>query len=330
MIGEERRVGVQVDVGPVGHVEAEALHLVEHRELVAEEVGGALRPGLWVGPVEGDGARPVGEVLPAAGLHAVVQRVAPPEVVGLPGGDAVLQHVGGRRGVVAHAQRDVLLLARVADQLQEVHARRPGLVDAQRHGGLPGARNRADGAAEEHRGCLALAADLLGAGDQPAAEALVVAHAIGLDVEGGGGGVDEQVEFVARDGADGAGVALEHVGRLDAGDHPVDGAGLGVLGDQPGRHRGGHTAGEDRRCDGGAGAGAPGLGRAARGGCCLAAHSAGGGGGNAGEPEQRPLQKGAPVEPLDRFDTASARRTRHFVVAFGHSAQRILGVGLFS
>ena len=62
MVGQQLRALVEVDVGPVGHVEAQALHVEEQGELVAEEVGRALGPGLGIGPVEGDHPGPVGEV----------------------------------------------------------------------------------------------------------------------------------------------------------------------------------------------------------------------------------------------------------------------------
>ena len=49
---EELGPGVQVDIGPVGHVEAQPLGLVDHRELVADEVGGTAGPVVVVGAVE--------------------------------------------------------------------------------------------------------------------------------------------------------------------------------------------------------------------------------------------------------------------------------------
>ena len=39
MVHEELRLGVQVDVGPVGHVQPEALEVEQQRQLVADEVG---------------------------------------------------------------------------------------------------------------------------------------------------------------------------------------------------------------------------------------------------------------------------------------------------
>ena len=73
--------------------------------------------------------------------------------------------------------------------------------------------------------------------DQPTAQALVVAHPIGLDLHRLRRRVDEQRDVVAGDRADLAGEALERVVGLDVGADPVERAGLGVLGDEPGRRR---------------------------------------------------------------------------------------------
>ena len=135
MVGQQLGLGVQVDVGPIGHVGAQAFELEEEREFVADEVCGARRPGLGIGAVEGDGAGAVGEVLASLAGGAVVEAVLAVEVVGLPRGHAVLQDIGSLRRVVPDGEGHELLFAAVADKLEEVAAGRPLLGDADRHGG---------------------------------------------------------------------------------------------------------------------------------------------------------------------------------------------------
>ncbi len=152
MVHEQLRAGVQIDVGPVGQVEPEALEVEQQRQLVADEVGCARRPGLGVGTVEGDGPGAVGEGGPTAPVGPVVEAVAAPEVVGLPGGDAVLEHVGRHGRVVADGEGDELLLAAVTDELQQVAAGQPVLRDVEHEGGRPRARHRADAGRDHRRG----------------------------------------------------------------------------------------------------------------------------------------------------------------------------------
>ena len=186
MVHEELRPGVQVDVGPVGHVQPEALEVEQQWQLVADEVGRPRGPRLRVGAVEGDGAGAVGERRPPCAVGPVVEAVAAPQVVGLPGGDAVLQDVGRHGGVVADGERDELLLAAVTDQLQEVATGQPVLRDVEREGGRPRARDRADAGRDDRRG-LDLGRDEVGLDDEAATEPLIEAHPVGLDLDGLGG-----------------------------------------------------------------------------------------------------------------------------------------------
>ncbi len=237
MLGQQLGPDVQVDIRPIGHVEPQALHLVQERELVAEEVGGALPPVLRVGPVKRDDPRAVREVAAARGGGAVVEAVVRPQVVGLPGRHAVLEHVGGRAGVVADAQRDVLLggvglTGPVAHQLEQVVAGRPGLGHLDRGARAPPALDHVHPGGERGLG-LRCGLDAVGPRDQPASEPLVVAHPVGLDVERRRRRIDEDDDVVARLGAHLAGVALDGVRGLDARHHPVEGARPGVLLDEP-------------------------------------------------------------------------------------------------
>ena len=159
-----------------------------------------------------------------------------PEVVGLPGRHAVLQHVRSHGGVVTDGERYELLLAAAADQLQQVTARQPVLRDVERDGGSPRARHRG-GAGGEDRGGLGLRGDEVCLYDEAAPEALVVAHPVHLRLDGAGRGVDEQGDVVAGHRTHLTGESLQRVVGLDVVADPVQGAGLGVLGDQPRRRR---------------------------------------------------------------------------------------------
>ena len=132
------------------------------------------------------------------------------------------------RGVVPHAERHELLLAGGADQLQQIGAGRPGRVDGDGQGGRPVALDGV-GRRDQLGRRLPDPRHLLRLPDQAAADALVVPHAVGLDVEGGGHGVHEQGDGVAGHRADLAGVALDGPGGLDRV-HPPGITGLGVLG----------------------------------------------------------------------------------------------------
>ncbi len=236
MTVEELGPGVQVDVGPVGHVQSQLLGLVDDRELVADEVGRPTGPVVVVGAVERDDPGPVRVVAPggvmgeAEGLVAVavVEAVATPPVVGLPGGHALLDHEGRPGGVVPNAQGDELLLAGGADQLQQVRPRRPALVDGHVQGRGPLALDGVDEHGQGRRGLTD--PDHLGRlPHQPAPDAPVVPHAVRLDMERGGPGAHEQGDGLSCGGAHLAGVALDVPGGLGRGDPPQV-TGLGVLG----------------------------------------------------------------------------------------------------
>ena len=273
----------------------------EQGQLVADEVGGARRPGLRVRAVERHGPGAIGERTPPLTVGPVVEAVGTPEVVGLPRRDAVLQHVRGHGGVVANGEWDKLLLAAVADELQEVAAGQPVLRDVEREGGRPRTGHRAE-AERDHRRGLDRGRDEVGLDDEAATQALVVAHAIGLDLDGACGRADEHGDVVAGHRTHLAGKALERVLGLVVVADPIQRARLGVLGDQP-RSRGhGHTAGELLVHDGDL------PGRAALGLCryllFLVFGVQAGGPHEPGRPERRELQELAPVEGL-------LRRRRH-------------------
>ena len=171
--------------------------------------------------------------LPAGSGPSVVEAVVAPQVVGLPRRDAVLNHVGRHGGVVADGERHELLLTPAAHQLEQVAAREPVLGDADRHGGLPRAADRAR-AGGDHRSGLGTRRDEVALPGEAATEALVVAHPVRLHLHGPRPRVDEQGHVVAGDRADLAGEPLERVVGLDEVADPVERARLGVLGDEPG------------------------------------------------------------------------------------------------
>ena len=247
MVGEQLGPGVQVDVGPVGQVEPEALEVHEQRQLVAHEVRRARGPRLRIGAVEGHDAGPVGEALPARSGPSVVEAVAAPQVVGLPRRDAVLNDVGRHGGVVADGEGHELLLTPAAHQLEQVAAREPVLGDADRHGGLPRAGHRARAGGDDGRRLRPRRDEVALPGQAPT-EALVVAHPVRLHLHGPRPGVDEEGHVVAGDRADLAGEPLERVVGLDEVADPVERARLRVLGDEPrcGRH---DDAARQRRVD---------------------------------------------------------------------------------
>ena len=156
-----------------------------------------------------------------------------------------------RGRVVPHAERDELLLPGGPDQLQEVGAGRPPLVDGHGEGGGPAAL---DGVGVRHqaRWCLAEPGHLGRLPDQAAADPAVVAHPVRLDVERGGPGVDEQGHGVAGHRADLVGVALDVACLLGRGDPPQV-TGLGVLGDDGRRGGEQHAVGRPGGRLGGAG-----------------------------------------------------------------------------
>ena len=115
---QQVRVGGDVHAGQVGQRQAHALGQLDHVPLVGEQHGRAV--GV-VRPVQADGQRPCAVAGPGAG----VQVVAAPGVVGLPGGDAVLDHDLTRGAGRADRHRHVPLRAGVRVQPEQVQPRRP-------------------------------------------------------------------------------------------------------------------------------------------------------------------------------------------------------------
>ena len=213
---------VEVEARDVGDVEVQLLGAHDERELVADEVAGAVGHDV-VRAVERDHLRPL-----AVPVRAEVERAATPPVVRLPGGDRVLDHVGGGARVVAHGERHPPLLTRRRDELQEVGADRPLLGDHELRRRVParlvGVRRR-----DQRRRRLHLPVDRRRRPHQPAAEALVPAHAVRLDREGRRDRGRVQRDGLAALRAGDVEVALDVVGGAVVGEPPVGGAGLGVL-----------------------------------------------------------------------------------------------------
>ena len=117
---EQVRVGVQVDVGGVAQRDAGVLSDPDGGQLELQELAG---PGhrLLVGAVERHRPR---ARLPAP-VRTLVEAVAAPLVVGLPGGHGVDHDQPAGVGRGPHRQRDVLLGTGVGVQAQQVVARRP-------------------------------------------------------------------------------------------------------------------------------------------------------------------------------------------------------------
>ena len=298
VVGQQARVGVQVDVGPVGQVGTEALEAEEEGELVADEVRRPRGPRLRVRPVERHDAGAVGEVGAAAPGRPVVQAVVAVEVVGLPRRDAVLQDERRHGVVVADGEGDELLLPAVADQLQQVTARRPLVGDADRHGLRPRTGDRAE--RRHHRRRLGPRLHHVALPNQAAAETLVVPHAVGLHLHGLGRGVDEQGDVVAGHRAHLAGVPLQGVVGLDEVAHPVERAPACVLRDQPGRGGHHHAAREQRvhhsrlaRRHGPPGPGVQAVGRLAPAAVRLGSQ------GQSGRSERGELEELAPIQSRD-------------------------------
>jgi hypothetical protein len=129
------RVAGDVHAGQVCERQPQALGQVDQLPLVDHEQVGAL---LVVGPVKADRIR----ARAVAAVRALVEVVAAPGVVGLPGRDAVLQHHLARRARGADGQRDVALRAGVRVEAEQVGPGRPAVG---RHGqrGAPVGGDRA-------------------------------------------------------------------------------------------------------------------------------------------------------------------------------------------
>ncbi len=130
---QQVRVGLDVLAGGVGERHAEALGQLDQLPLVIQEHVGALPV---VGPVQADRERAVVVVGDPGG--PVVQVVAAPHVVGLPGRHRVLDH-GLARGLRRpHGDRDEPLRARFRVHPQQVAALGP-VMGGDRRGTDPSA-----------------------------------------------------------------------------------------------------------------------------------------------------------------------------------------------
>ncbi len=217
------RVGGDVHAGQVGQRQTHALGQVDQLALVDQEQEGALEV---VGPVQADRQRAVG-VGPGG---ALVQVVAAPGVVGLPGGDRVLDHDLARRAGRAHGQRHVALGARVGVQPEQVGAVRPA-CGRHRQRRAPVGVHGAGRLVQPGR-ALPAAAHRAGLPDLAGQVTAVPAHPEGPDPELARGGRDVQADRLAGQHAGLAGVAEDGVRGAQRADPPAGVAGPRVL-----RHR---------------------------------------------------------------------------------------------
>ena len=219
---QQSRVAGHVDPGGVGERQPELLGQGDQRRLVDQEQSGAVV--VAVRPVEDDPQRAGGQ---RAG-RAVVEAVAAPLVVGLPGRGGAHDHgpAGGARR--ADGEGDVAAAGAVlCVQAQQVGALGPAR-GVHGEGALPAGQHGAGGLVHM-RGGLPGTGDVLAAPDQPGPGAVVPAHPVGGDGEGGGGGGDVQAEGLAGQHADPVGEALDGAGPAGVGDLPVGVAGAGLL-----------------------------------------------------------------------------------------------------
>ena len=219
-------LGVEVDVGPVGHVVAEALEEPDELELAAEELPG---PVAAVGSVEAHDPGAVGRGAVGAGVEVGVA----PRVVGLPRGHGALHQQRCRALVVTDDEGDERRAAVGAHQLEQVLARRPGGVGLYLERGVPVGLAHVGRRVLDPVG-LGLAGLLGTRPDQSPAPAAVVTDPVGVDPPGRCGRRDPQHEALAEVDAGGVGEAAHlfphpRVVR----DLPLGGPGLGVLGGDP-------------------------------------------------------------------------------------------------
>ncbi len=148
-------------------------------------------------------------------------------------------------GVVPDGERNELLLTAVADQLQQVAARGPGVVDGEAQRGRPRATHRPDTEAHGRRR-LRSGRHHVAPVDQPSPESLVVTHPVGVDPHRLGRRVHEEGHVVPCRRADLAGEPFECVIGLHEVDDPIQGSRSLVLRDEPrcGWH---HDATQQRR-----------------------------------------------------------------------------------
>ena len=228
---QQVRVGVDVHAGDVGERQAEALSQLDELPLVVQEHEGTA--GV-VGPVQADRQRAVAVIGDAAG--AVVEVVAAPGVVGLPGLDPVLDHDLACGGGGPDGDGDEPLRARLGVQPQQVGAFRPAV---RRHGEgrFPVGLHRV-GRADEDRLALPVPRHGRRPPHQPGQVAAVPAHPERAHRERarGGGRIDR--DRLTGQHAGLARVPEHRAPRAEVPDVPVGVTGERVLAHRPAdRHR---------------------------------------------------------------------------------------------
>ena len=197
--------GVTVDVHPRGVGQRDPGPFGQHdeRPLVDHEPA---RPVAFVGAVEAHLQGPG----PVASVFALVQVVAAPQVVRLPGLRGVHDDGLARAVRRPHDQRDVALVTVAGVQPEQVRPLGPA---AGRHGQhrRPPRGHRPGGGGERHL-ALAAAPDLIRPPHQARLRAAVPADPVRRDPERGAGGRHVQRDVLARPDAHPVGVALDGVG----------------------------------------------------------------------------------------------------------------------
>ena len=270
---QQVRVGVDVHAGHIGQWPPGPLGQLDRLPLVVQEHVGAV--GV-VRPVQADGERAVVVVAHPAG--PVVQVVAAPGVVGLPGLHAVLDHdLAGRAGRPdGHRHEPLGAVLRV--QPEQIGTLRP-VVGGHGQGWAPPGLHRV-GRPDQLRLALPVPLHRGRLPDQPRLVTLVPAHPEGTHPERAGRGGHVQRDRLARQHAGLPGIAGDGVRGAQVPDVPVRVARTVVLVDRA--FRGGARPRPLLVARAAAPADGPG-GRVAR----RRGHGRGGG----GDPEERPPRK---------------------------------------
>ena len=220
--GQQVRVGVDLHAGHVGQRQPHPLGQLDGLPLVVQE---HVRAVGVVRAVQADRQRAVAVVGDAPG--AVVQVVAAPGVVRLPGRRAVLDDDLARGAGRPDGHRDVALGPGLRVQPEQVRARGPVVG---RHGqGLTPDRLHRVGRVDHGRGALPVALDRPGLPQQPGPVAVVPAHPERAHLERAGRGGYVERDRLARQHAGLAGVAHDGHRRAEVPDLPVRVARQGVL-----------------------------------------------------------------------------------------------------
>ena len=206
---QDGRVTPDVRSGGVGQRDPGPFGQHDERPLVGHEPD---RSVPVVGPVEAHLHR----TGPVAAVLALVQVVAAPQVVRLPGLRGVHDDGLARAVRRPYDQRDVALVTVAGVQPEQVRPLGPA---ASRHGQrrLPPRGHRAGGGGERHL-VLAVAADLIRPPHQARLRAAVPADPVRRDPERGPGGRHVQREVLAGPDAYLAGVAFDSIGGAGRGD----------------------------------------------------------------------------------------------------------------